>query len=206
MNRIDWDDFTIRPPQPQQSANSSGSFWGIVFLVIVIAAAALLFLRQPISDGAQAQVMKAQQQLEESRRRAEYQALKREVQSRIDMIIDGLNELEGAVQEIAMQFETVTEVPLDRVHETATRRIDYLILESDTFVTAWNQMKESRISQVEFNQCKKTLSDIRIRLQNGSLAAINVGQLDSLLSWIDGQSVQIQTQRDCLKRIQNELL
>ena len=205
MNRVDFFDYTVHEPPQQAPANHKGSYVGVLCFVLVVSVAAMVFLRQPISDAASARAARGRIELEERRQQAEQEALNRAVEPRIVMLDDKLHGLELAIQELAVQFHQATAVPLDRAHETVTREIDYLILDSDTFATAWHRMKDARISRQQFEGCAKTLADIRNCLHDNSLDRIHITQLDALLAWIDGQAPLLETQRDCLQTMQNEL-
>lgn len=205
MHRVDFFDYTVPEPAHHPPTSTKGSYVAIMFFVAVVVIAALAFLREPIHNATSAEADRVRIQLEERRQRAEQEALKQAIEPRITMAIARLETLETAMGELAVQFQQTTAVPLDRAHETATRKIDYLILDSDTFAAAWHRMKHARVSADELQRQKNALADIRYSLQNSRLDPIHISQLDALLVWIDGQGPLLETQRECLQTMQNEL-
>ena len=201
VNRADFFDYTLHEPEVRQAP----SFIGIVIVILIIVVASLFFLRTPISRVVQAHALAVRQGMEESKQKAEYDALERKIHPRITTASSKLNELDHSIRQISVQFQSITKIPLGRIKETATRRIDRLIRQSDTFLQAWNYLENTSIQSEAVDMRKSTIADIKNSLHNNRLDPIHMDQLDELFLWIDTQHVVLQGQRDCLRTINDEI-
>jgi len=201
VNRADFFDYTLHEPEVRQPP----SFIGIVVVFLVIVVASLFFLRAPISHAIQAHAFAVEQRIEERKQRAEYEALERKLQPRITTASSKLNELDGSIRQISAQFQSITKIPLSRIKETATRKIDRLIRQSDTFLQAWNYLENTPMPPEAVDQRRRIIADIKDCLHTNRLDPIHMDQLDELFLWIDTHNVVLQGQRDCLQTINDEI-
>jgi len=86
MKRVDFDDYTV-PEQPvEQPAESTSSKWLLVVVAVIVALAAIVLLRQPVSQAVRSHLAQSDLDRQERKRQAEYQALERAVTSRTTML------------------------------------------------------------------------------------------------------------------------
>lgn len=202
MYRVDYMDYALDEPDVPPVQPPKQSYTGILVFCGILLLAALFIMRQPISHAAEKQLAKTKQHLNEIQSRAEMAALKRKVTAKLTLVTSRMDDFEHEMDQIASQFRSLTETPLDQANIPVSRKVTYLMYQSDTFLGAWTHMFNNHLQLIEsLAEKKQLLSRIKSDLSREHIGSDHLNLLDDVLNWIKRQQHILQQQRDYLDRI-----
>jgi hypothetical protein len=191
------------------SKPETGSRTGLILVSILIIGLAVFMVAKLVSPPANVKAanlelekVQAAVHLEHDRR----QALKQQIQAKLNLTQAKLDALEQECHAIGTEFLSQWQVPLDQAHLTMSRKMSHAALQSPAFLESLTLLLNSRFGPASFAEPSNTIGRIAGNLAFDSIGDSYITALDDVLIWIEHKQQTLQQQRRILDRLHQSSL